>query len=279
MAVRVVTDSVSDIPPDMAAELDITIVPAYVRFGNDVYKDGVELTTDQFFDKLFNGPDFPATSQPSVGDFSETYERVADGADGIVSIHVSSKLSGTINSAQQGSGVADVGCPIEIVDTLQASFASGVVAVAAARVAQAGGSLEEAVAAARDAAPRAHCFALLDTLEYLEKGGRIGKAQAMLGGLLKIKPIISIEDGVVENFAKERTSRKAMARLHQAIEDIAPIQMGAVMYSTDRRPAERLAAEINATLDGGEEIQVLRFGAALGAYVGPNAVGLGVMRG
>ena len=143
MAVRVVTDSTSDLPADLADDLGITLVPASVYFGTRGYKDGVDITADEFFDKLMNGPDFPTTSQPSVGEFSDTYASVSDGADGIVSVHVSSKVSGTFNSAQQGAEHANVGCAVEVLDTLQASMGVGLVAIAAAQAAQAGGSIEE----------------------------------------------------------------------------------------------------------------------------------------
>ena len=275
MAVKVVTDSVSDIPADIVEELDLTVVPAYVRFGNTDYKDGVELTTDQFFDRLLNGPDYPATSQPSVGDFSEAYSGVAGGADGIVSVHVSSKLSGTINSAQQGAGMADVGCPIEVVDTLQASMGAGLVTIAAAKAARDGGSLEEVAAAARDAASKSQCICLLDTLEYLIKGGRVGKAKGMIGSLLKIKPLIIIQDGEVHDFAKERTRRKAVSRLDRAAREFGPLDSVAVMYSTSRDEAERLANSLSSVSDN--DPVVARFGPALGTYVGPDALGIALM--
>ena len=277
MAIRVVTDSVSDIPADIVEELGITVVPAYVRFGNEVYKDGVELTTDQFFDRLMNGPEFPATSQPSVGDFSETYASVAEGADGIVSVHVSSRVSGTVNSAQQGAGISDVGCPIEVVDTFQASMGSGLVAIAAAEAARDGGSLEEVTAAAKDAIERAQCICLLDTLEYLIKGGRIGKAKGMLGSLLRIKPLIIIRDGEVHDLAKERTRRKAISRLDRTAREFGPLESVAVMYSTSRDEAERLAEALRPAVAGGEMPTVARFGPALGTYVGPDALGISLL--
>ncbi len=275
MAVKVVTDSVSDIPASIVEELDITVVPAYVRFGNDVYKDGVELTTDQFFDRLLNGPEFPATSQPAIGDFSETYESIADGADGIVSVHVSSKVSGTFNSAQQGSGVADIGCPIEVVDTLQASMGSGLAAIEAAKAARDGASFQDVAAVADDAARKCQCICLLDTLEYLIKGGRVGKAQGMIGSLLKIKPMIILRDGEVDNFAKERTRRKAVTRLQRAAGEFGSVRSLAVMYSTSRDEAESLAETLRPTVSG--DTTIARFGPALGTYVGPNALGISLL--
>ncbi len=278
MAVRVVTDSVSDLPPEIAEELGITVVPANVHFGTQVFRDGVDLTTDEFFEKLFSGPDFPTTSQPSVGEFLDAYTRVAEDADAIVSIHVSSKVSGTFNSAVQGAEGAEVGCPIEVIDTLQASMGVGLIVMAAARAANAGASLEEVVEVVNGETPRAQCVVLLDTLEYLKRGGRIGNAQALVGTLLKIKPLITIQDGVVDNFGKERTRRKGMARLERAAKDFSPFTAASVMYSTSRDEADSLAESIRPLMEGDEEPIVVRFGPALGTYVGPDSLGLVVLR-
>ena len=277
MAVKVVTDSTSDLPADLADELGITIVPLNVYFGTTEYKDGVDLTADEFFDRLMNGPDFPTTSQPSVGEFSDTYTSVSDGADGIVSVHVSSKVSGTFNSARQGTEHANVGCPVEVLDTLQASMGVGLIAIAAARAAQAGGSIEEVTAVAKSAIERCQCMALLDTLEYLQKGGRIGKAQALVGTLLKVKPIIIVLDGEVNNLAKERTRRKAVARLRREVEDFSPLDSAVVMYSTSRDEADRLAADVESLVTSGESPTVAQFGPALGTYMGPDALGVSLL--
>ena len=277
MAVRVVTDSVSDLPRDIADDLGITIVPANVHFGTQVFKDGVDLTTDEFFERLFDGPDFPTTSQPSVGEFADAYRRVAEDADAIVSVHVSSKVSGTFNSAVQGAEAADVSCSIEVLDTLQASMGVGLVAMAAARVANSGGSVEEVVEVANSGIARSQCVALLDTLEYLQRGGRIGKARALVGTLLKIKPLIAVQDGEVHDFAKERTRRKAVARLERAARDFSPLASASVMYSTTRDEADSLAESIRPLMAGGEDPLVARFGPALGTYVGPDSLGLTVL--
>ena len=277
MAVRVVIDSASDMPHDLARDLGMTIVPANVHFGTEVFKDGVELTTDEFFDRLFNGPDFPTTSQPSVGEFAQAYSRIGGGVDGIVSVHVSSKVSGTFNSANQGAQQAGLECPIEVVDSLQASMGTGLIALQAARAANAGASVDEVKQAAADAVRRCQTFALLDTLEYLLKGGRIGRARAMLGGLLKIKPIIAIENGEVTDHAKERTRRKAVDRLRRAAESASPISSVAIMFSTSRDEADQLADSIRPMMTGDEEPMVVRFGPALGTYVGPNALGISLL--
>ena len=277
MAVRVVTDSTSDLPADLAEELDITVVPLNVHFGSEVFKDGVDLTTDQFFDRLFSGPEFPTTSQPSVGDFMETYSRVGGTSDGVVSVHVSSKVSGTLNSATQGAVQSGVTCPIEVLDTQQASMGIGLVAIAAARAARDGAALEEVVAVANSAIDRCQCIALLDTLEYLQKGGRIGKARALVGTLLRIKPLIIVSDGEVHDFAKERTRRKAVARLERAAQGFSPLSAAAVMYSTSRDEADQLAQSLGSLITGDAEPMVARFGPVLGTYVGPDSIGIALL--
>ncbi len=279
MSVRVVTDSASDLPSEIAEELGVTIVPVYVNFGTNVFRDGVDLTTDGFFDKLLDGSVFPTTSQPSPGDFKEAYSRVAsDGADGIVSVHISSRVSGTVNSANQGAQQTDTSCPIRVVDTLQASMATGLVAIAAAQAAQAGASINEVVAIAESATRRSQCIALLDTLEYLVKGGRVGKARGALGNLLRIKPMIILREGEVHELAKERTYKRAVARLIRTAEEFAPAAAAAVMYSTNREPAEQLAQSISHLLvHGSDPIVIGRMGPALGTHAGPGALGIGIL--
>lgn len=205
MPVKVVADSATDLPPDQVESLGIAVIPCYITFGTEDLKDGVELTTEQFYDRLLNGPDFPKTSQPSVGDFKQLYEEIGPGSDGIVSVHISSRISGTINSATQAASEAEVDCPIRVVDTLQASLGAGLIAIEAARAARDGRDVETVARAAEEVAARAEFFVLMDTLEYLEKGGRIGKAGALLGGLLRIRPMIILKDGEVHELAKARS--------------------------------------------------------------------------
>ena len=278
MTVKVVTDSTSDLPQDLADSLGIELVPANIHFGNETFKDGVDLSHDDFYERLTHGDTFPTTSQPSPGELVQIYERLGKEADAIVSIHISSKLSGTYNSAVQGKQEANAECPIEVIDSQQGTMALGMAAIAAARVANDGGSADEVAAMARDAASRSVCSALLDTLEYLQKGGRIGKAGAMLGSLLKIKPIITIRDGEVQQLAKERTLNRALARLEQATRDLAPIEELSVMYSTERDDAVRVAGNLRDLLPEGKEPIIARIGPTVGAHAGPRAIGVGVLR-
>ena len=278
MAVKIVTDSTADLPQDLAQGLDITVVPLNVHFGTEVFKDGVDLSPDEFYQRLIDGPVLPKTSQPSVGDFVQVYEQLAQDADGIVSVHISSKVSGTYNSAVQAKGQANVTCPIEVIDTYQASMGLGKAAMAVARAAQQRASLEEAATVARQAAARSQCFVLLDTLEYLEKGGRIGKARALLGTLLSIKPMIIVRDGEVHELAKERTRRKGIARLRRVAGEFAPIEDLTVVYSTTPDDAHALAQSLKGLLPEDREPRIARFGPVLGTYVGPGALGIGLLR-
>ena len=183
MTIRIVTDSTSDLPPALASEHGIEVVPLNVHFANEVFKDGTEITPDQFFEKLIKGPIHPTTSQPSIGEFVDLYKKIAKKGDEIVSIHISQILSGTYNSALQASKNLESEINIHVIDSEQVSMSLGFSTIAAAQTANQGGSVEEVISAAESTADRSRFVVLLDTLEYLAKGGRIGKAQSLLGGL------------------------------------------------------------------------------------------------
>ncbi len=278
MSVRIVTDSTSDLPNDIAQSLGITVVPLNVHFGTDSFKDGVDLSADDFYDRLLNGPIMPTTSTPSIGEFAQTYEEVAGDADGILSIHVSSKLSGTYNSAVQASSEAKVSCPVEIVDTQQVSMGLGMAVMAAAAAAQKGCDLEEARAVVKRASELAECIALFETLEYLQKGGRVGKAGALIGSLLRIRPMIIIRDGEVHELAKERSRSRGIGRLQSTARDFAPVDELAVIHSTTPDDARAVADELSDLLPDSKEPIIARFGPVVGTYAGPGALGLGLLR-
>ncbi len=277
MAVKVVTDSVSDLPAEVAESLGITVVPIRVLFGTEEFKDGVEISADQFYERLINGPVLPTTAAPSIGDFVDVYERLGEDADAIVSVHISKKVSGTYNSAVQAKELVRAGCPVEVVDTYQASVGVAMVAMAAARAANRGANVEAVVEVVRSAMARSHCIALLDTLEYLQKGGRIGKAQAMLGTILRIKPMIIVRDGEVQPLGRVRTFKKGVARLQQIARGYAPIEELCVPYSTTPEIAWEIAESLRDLLPEGREPFVARFGPGIGTHVGPGSVGIGVV--
>ena len=277
MAIKVVTDSTSDLPADVAESLGIEVVPLNVHFGSDVYKDRVNLMPDTFYDKLINGDVLPTTSQPSVGEFIDVYERLGSDADGIVSVHISEKLSGTMNSARLASQQANADCPIEVVDTFQVSMGVGICAMEAAEVANSGGDMNQVLLAARNAVTRSQCFFMLETLEFLQKGGRIGKAQALIGNLLKIRPMLMLQEGEVHPLGRERTRRKGIAKLVDTVEELAPISGLAVMYSTGPDEAQTLAQNVSKFMIEGREPMMLQIGPVIGTYAGPDTLGIALI--
>ena len=278
MPVKIVTDSTSDLPRELAEELGITVVPLSVSFGTEAFKDGVDLSPDDFYRRLEQGDEFPKTSQPSVGEFADTYKRLGRDADGIVSVHVSSKVSGTVNAATQAAPLAEVDCPIEVVDTLQASMGIGMVAIAAARAANKGLGFQEVGDISKDAVDRCQCFALLRTLEYLRRGGRIGRAKALLGSLLRVNPMVIVTDGEVHPLDRPRTWVKGLARLKETAQGFAPLAEICILHSTTPEEARQLAGEIGDLLPSGKQPMIARFGPALGTYVGPSALGIGLLQ-
>ena len=277
MAIKVVTDSTSDLPADVAESLGIEVVPLNVHFGSDVYKDRVNLMPDAFYDKLINGDVLPTTSQPSVGEFIDVYERLGSDADGIVSVHISEKLSGTMNSARLASQQANADCPIEVVDTFQVSMGVGICAMEAAEVANSGGNMNQVILAARNAVTRSQCFFMLETLEFLQKGGRIGKAKALIGNLLKIRPMLMLQEGEVHPLGRERTRRKGIAKLVDTVEELAPISGLAVMYSTGPDEAQTLAQNVSKFMIEGREPMMLQIGPVIGTYAGPDTLGIALI--
>jgi DegV family protein with EDD domain len=213
VTVRIVTDTAADLPPELAAARGIEVVPLTVRFGDESYLSGVELGTDEFWQKLRSSNTAPATAAPSAGDFQKAYEKLlGEGATGIVSVHLSSKLSATYQSAAVAAQELP-DAPVEVFDSLGVSAGTGLLALRAADRADAGASPKEIVAEIDALRSRVHLYGVIDTLEYLRLGGRIGGAQALLGTMLKMKPVIGLQDGVVEPVGRVRTRAKALAHL------------------------------------------------------------------
>ena len=272
MTVKIVTDSTSGIDRGVAEALGITIVPQSVHFGTRAFEDGVTIAPDEFYEMLSDSAEMPTTSQASPGRFRDAYDELGQSADGIVSIHVSSKISGTWNSAVQGASESSSGCPIEVIDSLQASMGLGLVVLDAAAAARQGADQQQVVSRARRAARRAKCMCLLETLKYLQKGGRIGMAQALMGSALKIKPMIIVRDGEVHPLGRARTFSRALSNLKDAARAFAPIESLAVSYSTTPDVAREVANDLKDVLPEGTEPYIARLGPALGVYAGPGAI-------
>jgi DegV family protein with EDD domain len=277
VAVAVVVDSTSDIPQQIREELNISVVPLSILFGNESYLDGVEMTGDQFYSRLIEGGVHPTTSQPSPGQFAEVYERLAKDHEGIVSIHVSGKLSGTVRSAHQGAElVQDI--PIRIIDSGSVSMGFGFLGIEAGRMAREGKSLDEIAAHIERKVDNIRLWAVLDTLEYLRRGGRVGRAGAFLGTLLNVKPLIQIRGEVLPS-ERVRTHKKALGRMKELAAAEGPFESLAVMYSTDRQMAEEMANQLG-EFHPREAVVLAQLTGVIGVYGGPGVVGVtGVKKG
>ncbi len=271
MPVKVVTDSTSDLSPQVAQELGITVVPAYVRFGEKVYRDGVDISQDEFYQKLVESPVHPATSQPSPGDFADVYRKLAKETDEIVSIQVTSKLSGTYNSALQGRELARAGCRIEVVDSLSVSMGLGLIAMAAARLAEAGEGLQGVMDEVKQAILHIRILGVFDTFKYLLRSGRLGKAKALLGTLLSVKPLLTMREGELLPAGLARTRAKGIERLFDFVKNVLNIQELAIVHSTTPDEASSLRERIG-SIFAKERIHVARLGPALGAHGGPGTL-------
>ena len=277
MAVRVVTDSTADLPSSLAHEVGIATVPLSVIFGDQVYKEGVDISHDLFYDMLEHSRELPTTSAPSVGDFLAVYEPLLDDSNELVSIHLSSKLSATYNNACQAAALlADRGGRIEVMDSQLASFGLGFVVLAAARAANGGASLEQVKATVQHSIPRVHVIFVINTLEYLRRGGRIGRARAFLGTVLRVKPILSMRDGEVYPEGRVRTWAHALERLFQIGTSYPRIREMAIGYSTNPMEAEELRQRLVAARPG-VDLYLTRVGPVLGTHTGPGVMGVGVL--
>ena len=274
MAVQVVVDSTADIPLDRARELGIEVVPLTVMFGDQSFRDGVDLDGPSFYQKLSNSPVMPTTSTPPPALFEETYRRlVANGATGILSMHISAKLSATYSAARQGAEavIADTGVPIEIVDSDTVSGGFGLPAEMVAREARNSADLATLKAHAQSLCARAHVIAVLDTLEFLQRGGRIGRAAAMLGTLLSFKPVVEVREGQVVPLEKPRTRGRALERMGQIVTQLGEIEALAVVAS-DSVVGDQIAAVAKGFWH--EPIERFTLGPVVGTHAGPGAGGI-----
>jgi DegV family protein with EDD domain len=276
MTIKIVTDSTADLPPPVVEELGITVVPLYVRFGEKVYRDRVEISEEEFYHRLQHDPVHPNTTQPTPQDFAETYRRLAQEADGIVSVHISTKLSGTCNSALQGREDIETKCPIEVIDSQVTTMGLGLLAMQAATAAKAGKSLSEVVEGVKRTIPNMHILFFVDTLKYLLLGGRIGKAKALLGSILNVKPMLALKDGEIIPAGQVRTRSKGVQRLVDFANSATDIEDIAVIYSTTPDEAQALAERLGSF--NKVKTSIARLGPVLGVHVGPGTLAI-ILRG
>jgi len=268
MTVKIVTDSVADLPSQVVKELDITVVPILIRWGEELYRDGIDLTAEQFYERLKRSKIPPSTSVPSPGTFAEAYDKLAEEANEILAIIVTSRLTGTYNVALQSVGLMNRKCRVEVIDSKCATMAEGFVVMKAAQAAQAGASLDEVMEVTRKTIPRVDFLSTFDTLEYLKRGGRIGKAQAFLGSILKVNPLITLRDGVVEPVGRTRSRAKAIDRLCEFAMSYSHIEEIAIEEATTPDEADRIAERLSAKFPK-ERIYRSKPSPVIGAHTGP----------
>jgi DegV family protein with EDD domain len=271
LTVKIVTDSTSDLPPQLIQELDITVVPAYVGFGSKTYRDGIDISQDEVYQKMVTENIPATTSQPPPADFANIYKKLLKGTDEIVSIHVTGKLSGVYNSALQGKEMVSGGSRIEVVDSLLTSMGLGLITLVAARLAKAGENLTNIMDEIRQTLPNIRVWAVFDTLKYALRGGRLGKAKALLGTVLPVKAILTMRDGELHPAGVARTRAKGIERLIDNLKNAINVQEVAVVHSTTPNDAQTLKERVSAIFDKGP-IHVSRLGPALGVHAGPGAL-------
>ena len=270
--VAVVTDSTSDIPADVAAALNINIIACNVHFDAEVFRERVDLSAEQFYQKLHVAPRLPKTSQPSVGAFLELYRPLTQTCSAIVSVHLAGKLSGTLQSATLAAAeIHEV--PIVTLDSGSASMGLGWLAILAARAASSGASFEEVTDLIGKATPRVRVLALLAHLDNLVKGGRIGKGAALLGTMLNVKPLLEIKDGEVLALERVRSWQKAKTRLVELTRSFGTLDELAVLHTHAVQEGEQLANELRAVFPR-TQIMIAEAGAVLGTHAGQGALGV-----
>jgi DegV family protein with EDD domain len=276
MPVKIVTDSVADIPSQIVQELGISIIPVLVRFGEETYRDGIDMTSDQFYERLVHSQVMPVTSVPSLDMFARTYARLAEETDEILAIMLSAKLSGLYNAALQSASLMESKCRIEVVDSKLAVMAQGFVVIEAARAARDGAGLDEILEIVNRNIPRADMRAALDTLEYLHRGGRIGKAQAFMGSVLKINPIITVKDGLVEPVNRVHSRAKAIDSLYNFTASYSHIDGLAVEDAACPEESDLLVERLSAIFPK-EQILRSRTTPVIGAHTGPGLLLVAVL--
>ncbi|HEX2578524.1 MAG TPA: DegV family protein [Aquihabitans sp.] len=271
MPVQIVTDSAADLSPEVAAEHGIRVVPLTIRFGDDEYTDGLELDAKQFYEKMATFPGMPATAAPAPGAFEAAIRDAGSAGDPVVVINISSALSATMQSAENAARAIGDDLDVRVVDSKSITAGQGMKCLHAARAAAGGASADEVVAIVEDLRERTTIYGALNTLDNLKKGGRIGGAQALLGSVLSIKPIVDISDGTVKEAGKVRTRRKALIWLRDKIFELPDIEELA-LCSGHADDVDELV-ELMAPRYSREQLQVWTIGPVIGTHGGPGILG------
>jgi DegV family protein with EDD domain len=264
----VVTDSTADLPDEWRDRYDIDVVPLKVLFGSETFRDGVDINNEEFFRKLSTAAKLPTTSAPSPGEFAEVYTRLAKDHDGCISIHIGAQLSATAEAARVGAQSVE-GFTVNVIDSESVTFPISFLCRTAAQCE----SLEQATDAVKQRVPKCRVLALLDTLKYLEMGGRMSRAAAVVGTMLNVKPILLVADREIKPVERVRTRSRAIPRMIDFFRTDLPAEHVAVVHAQAADEAEEIAAGLRKELPD-FEIPVGQIGCVLGTHTGPKALGL-----
>ncbi|HHX01805.1 MAG TPA: DegV family protein [Firmicutes bacterium] len=275
--IHVVTDSGSDLPDSIRSQYNIHLVPLSIQFGEEIYLDTVELSAEQFYQRLGESSALPSTCQPSPADFVKCYEQISEPGDHIISVHLSSRLSGTYQSAVLASTMVE-NRNIHIIDTKSASIGIGMVAMAISEAVQNGASVEDALALGERVMEDLQVYFVVDTLEYLRRNGRIGAASAMVGSLLNIKPVLTLANGIVTPFDKVRGKARALKRIYDLLGDYVQTHQGrkiriGLVHSNCADEALQFADKIKSEF-AIEDFTIGLIGPTIGVHVGPGTIAL-----
>lgn len=272
MTIKIVTDSSCDIPGEIAQELDITVVPLYVQVGTKTYKDGVDISPDQVMTMLEHENVIPTTAAASPNDFAETYRKLCSDSQNIISVHLSGKVSGTLDAARKGKEmVEDEHCRIEVVDSRLATMGVGLVAIAAARAAGAGQSIQDIIEHINKIIPSIHVYGMLDSLKYVARGGRLGKVVPLLSSVLTIRPLLTMKDGMVTPMGVARTRNKGIDRICEIIKSACNIKEIGISHSTMEGEIKIFSDRLKSMAPGVIPI-ISKLGPALGVHGGPGSI-------
>ena len=275
MTVKIITDSLGDLPVDIFKKLDISVIPLHVQFGTESYRDGVDMTNEQFYARLVSSKTLPTTSVPALGTFIDLYENVAKKTDEILVISVSRKLSGTFDTATKAAEIVKTKARIKVIDSLNIIMGQGMLVIQAAEMAKAGAGLDEIAKKVQSNILRTESRMAFDTLEYLKRGGRIGAGQAFLGSILKINPVLGLKDGEVYPLSRERSRVKAIESLYNWVLSYHKIDAISVEDATTPDEADKLTERLKQKFPD-KPFYRSKVGAVVGTHAGPSVIAVSV---
>lgn len=273
MKIKIVTDSTSDLPEDIAQEMGVTVVPAYINIGDKSFLDGINLSRQEFYTRLPDYPQSPTTAAPGIAAFLDAYEKAADeGAEAVISIHVAESLSATINTARQAKELISR-IPVWVVDSGQVSLGLGLQAVEAAKSVLQGRQIEDIIQMLANFRERTYVYAVVDTLEFLRRSGRVARYRAILGSMVKIKPIISIHDSLIKMEMAVTTAR-AFKRINEMVANLAPLEYVSFVHTLAKSKVDELQHLLHEFIPRADKTIIHEVTPAIGAHIGPGAAGV-----